>query len=191
VVRGSDGSDEDTAHCYQCGALATTAAGVPTCPRCGPLWKLVRNALGAEVLIVDGDRVLLVRRAQEPWRGQWELPGGFVELGEHPAVAARREVAEELGAVVRLTGLLGFYLDPHVDDVVSVVTFVGELDGDLEVDAAEVAEVGWFAPDALPGAGDLAANHSERLRDWLRSRRGEVPIGLGFDGPEPLGGAPG
>lgn len=176
--------------CYQCGRRASTVVGVPTCSRCGPLWKLVRNALGAEVLIVDGDRVLLVRRAQEPWRGLWELPGGFVDLGEHPADAARREVAEELGVTVRLTGLLGFYLDPHVDDIVAVVAFIGEIDGDLSIDSDEVAEARWFSPDALPGAADLAANHSERLRDWLRGRRGETSIGLGYEAPDILDETP-
>jgi 8-oxo-dGTP diphosphatase len=135
------------------------------------------------VLIVEDDRVLLVRRAQEPWRGLWELPGGFVEVGEHPAAAARREIAEELGVVVRLTGLLGFYMDPRLDEVVEVVTFCGEVDGEFELDSGEVSEARWFSADELPRAADLAARHTERLRDWLRVRAGEPATGLGFDPP--------
>ena len=167
--------------CYECGGRAPTVDGVPTCPRCGPRWKLVRNALGAEVLIVDDDRVLLVRRAQEPWRGLWELPGGFVEVGEHLADAARREIGEELGVVVRLTGLLGFYMDPRLDEVVEVVTFCGEVDGEFELDSGEVSEARWFSADDLPprcrsrcetcgAAPRLVARASRRTCNRVRTR---------------------
>jgi ADP-ribose pyrophosphatase YjhB (NUDIX family) len=51
------------------------------------------------VVIVDG-RVVLVRRAHEPLKGRWNLPGGAVELGETLAQACAREVLEETGLVV-------------------------------------------------------------------------------------------
>jgi 8-oxo-dGTP pyrophosphatase MutT (NUDIX family) len=56
----------------------------------------------------DG-RVLLVRRADD---GNWELPGGRVDVGESAAAAAVREVAEEAGIAVELTGLVGVFSDP-------------------------------------------------------------------------------
>lgn len=172
------GTDEPAVFCYGCGRVVPTGPGVPTCASCGPLWKLVRNALGAEVLVVDGDRVLLVRRARDPWRGCWELPGGFVERGEHPADTARREVAEELGVDVRLTRVLGFYIDAYLDELVEVVTFVGEIDDDLDPDVREVAEARWFTARDLPVADDFAASHSERLDDWLHVRAGRPSPGL-------------
>src|SRR6185503_8655147 len=50
-------------------------------------------AVGA--VVVDGDRVLLVKRGQEPLKGEWSLPGGVVETGETLDAALRREVREE------------------------------------------------------------------------------------------------
>ena len=55
---------------------------------------------GVSVLVVNGDRVLLVLRARAPNRGLWALPGGRIEPGEGPEAAARRELAEESGVVV-------------------------------------------------------------------------------------------
>jgi 8-oxo-dGTP diphosphatase len=50
-------------------------------------------AVGA--VILDGDRVLLVQRGQEPLKGEWSLPGGAVEIGETLEAAVVREVREE------------------------------------------------------------------------------------------------
>ena len=55
------------------------------------------------------DRLLMVQRCDS---GDWELPGGRVDVGESAVAAAQREVAEETGVVVHVTGLIGYYTDP-------------------------------------------------------------------------------
>ena len=63
--------------------------------------------VGAGAVVLHEGRVLLVRRAGRPSTGKWSLPGGLVELGETTAEAARREIAEECGCVIRLVGVAG------------------------------------------------------------------------------------
>jgi 8-oxo-dGTP diphosphatase len=59
------------------------------------------------VLLDDAGRLLLIRRAHEPGRGRWSVPGGRVECGETDQHAVIREVAEETGLAVEVTGWLG------------------------------------------------------------------------------------
>ena len=56
--------------------------------------------VGVGAVIIDGGRVLLVRRATEPLKDEWSVPGGMLELGEKLRDGVRREVAEETGLVV-------------------------------------------------------------------------------------------
>jgi 8-oxo-dGTP diphosphatase len=123
-------------------------------------------------LIVRDDEALLVRRAREPFKGSWELPGGFSERGEHPADTARREVAEELGLSVRLFDLLGVYFDSYLDDVGQVVTFLGEIDESPKPNPDEVSEARWFSINDLPPSVELVPGHADRLRDWEQLRQG-------------------
>jgi 8-oxo-dGTP diphosphatase len=63
--------------------------------------------VGVGAVVLDGDRVLLVKRGGQPSAGKWSVPGGLVELGESTQEAARREVMEECGIRVRLAGVAG------------------------------------------------------------------------------------
>jgi ADP-ribose pyrophosphatase YjhB (NUDIX family) len=64
---------------------------------------------GASAVVLRGDAVLLVRRAKALGNGLWSLPGGHIEPGETAAAAARREVGEETGLAVEITGLAGVH----------------------------------------------------------------------------------
>jgi 8-oxo-dGTP diphosphatase len=118
-------------------------------------------------------RLLLVRRARDPFRGDWALPGGFVEEGERVADAAPRELAEETGLDPRSLRfrLLGVYDTPGRDPrgwTVSVV-YLAVARAELAVRGGDDAgDARWFDPQALPG---LAFDHAAIIADGLSARR--------------------
>ena len=68
-----------------------------------------RPVLAASAAVFRGQEVLLIKRNQEPFKGQWGLPGGKVEFGETLAQAAKREAFEETGVTAQVIGLAGLY----------------------------------------------------------------------------------
>ena len=103
--------------CTQCAArLEEQAVGVsskkvPVCVRCGAVhW--IDPKIAAGILIVRGDRVLLVKRGIEPGYGRWTFPGGHVDRGETLEEAALRETLEECGVTAELGDLLGAFSYP-------------------------------------------------------------------------------
>jgi 8-oxo-dGTP diphosphatase len=138
-------------YCSACGA-ALASAPPTTCAACGTdHWRNPKPC--ANAIVLDGDRVLLTRRAHAPWNGMWCAPGGFVEVGEHPIETVEREVLEEAGLTVAVTGYLGVWVDGYEDDVViNVAYYTATPVGDAEPrpDPREVSELGWFSFDGLP-----------------------------------------
>jgi 8-oxo-dGTP diphosphatase len=68
-----------------------------------------RPVLAASACVFRGQEVLLIKRNQEPFKGQWGLPGGKVQFGETISQAAKREVLEETGITVQVIGPAGLY----------------------------------------------------------------------------------
>jgi len=68
-----------------------------------------RPIVGVGAVIVDGNRVLLVRRGHEPLKGEWSIPGGAVELGETLEVACEREVLEETGLEIEVGPMIDVF----------------------------------------------------------------------------------
>jgi 8-oxo-dGTP pyrophosphatase MutT (NUDIX family) len=114
----------------------------------------------------DRGRVLLVRRADS---GNWTLPGGMQDLGESITQTAVREVREETGLDVEITGLIGIYTDPgHVmaydDGQVRqefVVLFSARVAGGQEAVSEESTGLRWAEPAEFDG---LPIHPSVRLR---------------------------
>ncbi len=117
----------------------------------------------------DELKVLLIKRALEPFVGQWALPGGFVGIDESLEHAARRELHEETGVEAAYLEQLYTFGKPDRDPrerVISVAYFALMPSDALEIKAASDAEgVGWFSIDDLP---KLAFDHATILQIALQ-----------------------
>jgi ADP-ribose pyrophosphatase YjhB (NUDIX family) len=106
----------------------------------------------------DEGRVLLARRGVEPFLGLWDTPGGFVEPGESLEECVRRELREEAGVEIAVGRLVASFPDTYGPDGDATLNSFFEcrlLSGDPRPDD-DVAELRWFARDALPAPDELA-----------------------------------
>lgn len=123
-----------------------------------------RPSLAVDVVIKSRGGVVLVRRKNNPYRGKWALPGGFVEYGEKVEFAAAREALEETGIRVKLDGLLGVYSDPGRDPRGHTISicFTAKWAGGKMKAASDAKEVGLFRK--VPW-DELAFDHAQILKD--------------------------
>jgi 8-oxo-dGTP diphosphatase len=147
------------------------------CAACGYALYVNAKPTGG-LVIVSGDRFLVVRRAREPKAGLWELPGGFCDGWEHPADAAVREAREELGVTVRLGALVGMYIGEYEfqDEILPVLDcyWLAEIvDGTIVLDPAEASEHTWAD---LADPPPLAFATMDAALADLRSTRGPMRL---------------
>jgi 8-oxo-dGTP diphosphatase len=124
--------------------------------------------LTADIIIEIDGGIVLVRRRHPPLG--WALPGGFVDLGETVAQAARREAKEETGLDVELTDLLGVYSDPQRDPrgiLTASTVFIARAAG-VPVGGDDAAAAQVFPLDALPA--EIPFDHPVIIADYKRLR---------------------
>ena len=118
------------------------------CTRCGAV--LYENPIPATALVIpesdDPGKILLIKRAVEPCKGQYSLPGGFMEIDETPEEGAIREMKEETGFDGKVTRLLGVRNQPSPQyKMVLLVGYQMEIIGG-KLSASDDAESGDFFP---------------------------------------------
>jgi ADP-ribose pyrophosphatase YjhB (NUDIX family) len=107
--------------------------------------------VAAAVLVEQEGRVLLVRRVNEPFRGLWTLPAGFVDAEEDPARAAARECEEETGLKVRVTRVLEVVAGrEHERGADFVIVYAAEVESGILQAADDADDARWFEPSQLP-----------------------------------------
>lgn len=139
------------------------------CQKCG--FVFYQNSKPtSSALIFDGRRVLLGKRKIDPAKGAWDIPGGFLELGEHPETGLRREIKEELGVEIKIKNLLGIFMDTYggEGDATLNICYIAEIEHGEPVASDDVEELKWFDLNKLPE--NLAfKNNREMLNAFKKS----------------------
>ena len=149
ATRLKEGANESGAHCDGCGKTWYHNAA-PT----------------AGCVIVRNGKALITKRARDPEKGRYDIPGGFLDRDEDPIAAVKRELDEELSMKVEVTYEDLVQAVPHRygddgDWTLAMGFIARDAEGD-PVPADDVEEVRWVAADELEGV-DFAWEHDKRL----------------------------
>jgi len=163
--------DWDRTHQF-CGRCGKPVESLPTerakkCPACG-LTNFPRLSPAIIIAVVrhtdEGPKLLLARNHRFP-AGRYSVIAGFVEPGESLEECAQREVIEEVGIAIQNVRYFASQPWPFPNSL--MLGFTAEYTaGDFALEEAEIAEAGWFAPDALPQLPP-PPSIARRLIDWF------------------------
>ncbi len=133
-----------------------------------PVTPLLTADVIIEMPLIDDKPIILIQRKYEPFG--WAIPGGFVEVRETIATAARREAMEETSLDVELDVLLGIYSDPKRDfrGHTACAVFVGNASG-KPLAADDAKDIALFDPFNIDV--ELAFDHRQILEDYCDYRR--------------------
>lgn len=129
----------------------------------------------------EGLSVLLIQRGNEPYKGCWAFPGGFLEMEEDAETGARRELKEETGFEVGTIEQFGTFTEVNRDPrgrVISIAYYAlvekGEVHGSDDAVAAE-----WFPIHKLP---PLAFDHEQILNKAINTLKEKIQLkSIGFE----------
>ncbi len=150
-------------HCIRCGDAVERHSCYgqvrPVCPSCGWIY-FADPKVAAGVLVEKDGKILLVQRSFNPYRGKWSLPAGFVNAGEDPAEAARRECLEETSLNTRVIRLLDIYAEKEHDGGADfIILYQAEVIGGNLLAGDDAADAKFFARNNLPELAFKATHH--------------------------------
>lgn len=158
-------------YCSKCSKKLTLQDGTPHCDVCN-ISYYQNSKPCASVLIVRGREVLVGRRAQDPYKGELDIIGGYMQYGEDPEAGAIREAKEETGLDVKIIDLLGIYPDVYGDGGVATlnINYIGEIVGGSQKAQDDIASLEWISIEKLP-ENEGFNNTRESFRDlkkWIK-----------------------
>jgi ADP-ribose pyrophosphatase YjhB (NUDIX family) len=138
-------------YCPKCGNSLDKTLNPPHCSQCDITYYENAKPCASVLPIRDG-KVLLAKRANDPHKGEYDIIGGFMEVGETPEAAALREAKEETGLDMKIVSLLGIYNCRYGDggDYVLDHHYIAEVTGGQMQAQDDAAELEWFDISNLP-----------------------------------------
>jgi ADP-ribose pyrophosphatase YjhB (NUDIX family) len=164
--------------CPRCGGPLKIEGRSAECRPCGHTVYANPAPTASALIIDDSGRVLLSRRAGDPGKGMWDIPGGFIEEGEAPLETLRREMEEETSLEIEPTEFLGGFADRYGDSGIYTLNlyWTARIVSGEPSPADDVVDLRWFSPDELPAEDEFAFRNSvEVLELWRGRARSTAP----------------
>lgn len=137
----------------------------PVCPHCDHT-VFFDPKVAVVVFIARDDAVLMVKRSNDPGRGKWALPAGFIEPDEDPKDAAARETREETGLDIHIDALIDVLHRPDADGLADIIiAYSGHVVGGELAAHDDADDVAWFHCDDLPPVA--LATTEMMIQMWL------------------------
>ncbi len=129
--------------------------------------------VAAAVLVESEGKALLVKRANVPERGKWTLPAGFVDAGEDPQEAAKRECYEETGLEIHIQSLLDvLYGREHERGADIVILYRGSVESGSLKAGHDAMDVAFYGPEELPPLAFDATRKA--IQSWLHTLKQDM-----------------
>lgn len=137
------------------------------CPKCDFIfWNNPKPVVS--ILFRGGNKILLLKRANEPLKDYWCLPGGYINYDETPEEAVKRETKEEASIDAAVEDLIGVYqIDNDPRGINIDIIFFGKSKGGIQL-SDEFQDFGYFETDKLPDK--IAYKHREAINDYLKRK---------------------
>lgn len=164
-------------HCPRCGVKSDRPGQVPfRCSECDYTQFFGPVAAVGGLIVNEHEQLLLVRRSRNPGKGQWGLPGGFVDRGETIEQALAREVVEETNLELLDHQLLTTF--PNQYDYRGVITQVIDLfyvcrasdPESVQLEPDELDDYTWAEPDRVPLNNLAFVSNRKAIEYWIGSR---------------------
>lgn len=161
-------------YCLLCGAKLSQRSiesrDREVCQKCGWI-KYDQLKVTAGVLVERDHKILLVKRAIEPWRGYWYLPAGFVEDNESPRDAAEREGFEETNLKISVTRLIDVYYytdDPRGNGL--LILYSGIITSGTKKITPEVQAINFFSQQEIQSLKLAGGSHNLAILEWASGK---------------------
>lgn len=165
--------------CSKCGlGLSPNSFNIPTCVTCNISYYQNSKPTAGVLPIKDG-KVLLARRGENPYKGEIDIIGGFLEDGEHPEDGVRRESLEETNLIIEPTELLDIVMDKYGigDHNTLNIYYIGEIKGGDMKAKDDVASLEWVDIQDLSFSGGFPSMEHvfAKLKKWHESKLSILP----------------
>jgi ADP-ribose pyrophosphatase YjhB (NUDIX family) len=127
-----------------------------------------KSIQAVSAIIAKDNKILLIQRGKEPWKGTWSTPGGKIVGDEAPEEVIVREVAAQIGAKFKPVTKLNEYHFEDAKHTCDTIVFVGKLEGEIKIKKEDISDFKWLLPkDAMKLP--MAVTNKQRIYDYMKA----------------------